>query len=168
MLRLRQLSYADKDALTKYLQEWYVNGEPIVPSNTDMSRYESFESMVDRLNSTEVDEDWVPTTTLFCFEDEMIVGAVDIRHYLNQRLVNIGGHVGYGVCKSRRGQGIASLMLQVAKAFLKEIGVDKVLMTTNPKNVASQKVIKHSGGYEIESYVKKNGNLVSRFEIPND
>lgn len=57
MLRLRQLSYADKDALTKYLQEWYVNGEPIVPSNTDMSRYESFESMVDRLNSTEVDED---------------------------------------------------------------------------------------------------------------
>ena len=24
-------------------------------------------------------------------------------------------------------------------------------MTTNPKNVASQKVIKHSGGYEIES-----------------
>lgn len=72
------------------------------------------------------------------------------------------------MCKSRRGQGIASLMLQEAKAFLKEIGVDKVLMTTNPKNVASQKVIKHSGGYEIESYVKKNGNLVSRFEIPND
>lgn len=63
--------------------------------------------------------------------------------------------VGYGVCKSRRGQGIASLMLQEAKAFLKEIGVDKVLMTTNPKNVASQKVIKHSGGYEIESYVKR-------------
>ena len=46
-------------------------------------------------------------------------------------------------------------MLQEAKAFLKEIGVDKVLMTTNPKNVASQKVIKHSGGYEIESYVKR-------------
>ena len=59
------------------------------------------------------------------------------------------------MCKSRRGQGIASLMLQEAKAFLKEIGVDKVLMTTNPKNVASQKVIKHSGGYEIESYVKR-------------
>lgn len=56
MLRLRQLSYADKDALTKYLQEWYVNDEPIVPSNTDMSRYESFESMVDHLNSTEVDD----------------------------------------------------------------------------------------------------------------
>ena len=29
-------------------------------------------------------------------------------------------------------------MLQEAKAFLKEIGVDKVLMTTNPKNVASK------------------------------
>ena len=112
MLRLRQLSYADKDALTKYLQEWYVNDEPIVPSNTDMSRYESFESMVDHLNSTEVDDGWVPTTTLFCFENDMIVGAVDIRHYLNQRLVNIGGHVGYGVCRSRRGQGIASLMLK--------------------------------------------------------
>ena len=45
-------------------------------------------------------------------------------------------------------------MLQEAKAFLKEIGVDKVLMTTNPKTLLS-KVIKHSGGYEIESYVKR-------------
>ena len=70
MLRLRQLSYADKRCFNRSTPKWYVNGEPIVPSNTDMSRYESFESMVDRLNSTEVDEDWVPTTTLFCFEDD--------------------------------------------------------------------------------------------------
>ena len=46
-------------------------------------------------------------------------------------------------------------MLQEAKAFLKEIGVDKVLMTTNPKTLPLKKVIKHSGGYEIESYVKR-------------
>lgn len=168
MLNLRQLSYSDKVALMKYLQEWYVHDEPIVPSNTDLSKYESFEHMVDHLNNIEVDDDWVPTTTLFCFENGAIVGAVDIRHHLNRRLVNIGGHVGYGVCQSRRGHGIASFMLQETKLLLKELGVNKVLMTTNPKNTASQKVIKKHGGYEIEPYVKKNGNLVSRFEISNE
>ncbi|UDI79059.1 GNAT family N-acetyltransferase [Staphylococcus taiwanensis] len=168
MPKLRQLRYSDKDALMEYLQEWYNNDEPIVPSNTDLSRYSSFEEMVDYLNKETTDKDWVPTTTRFCFIDDQIVGAVDIRHHLNRRLVNIGGHVGYGVAQSFRGRGIASFMLQEAKVFLKEMGVDKVLMTTNPKNIASQKVIKHSGGYEIESYIKKNGNLVSRFEIPND
>ena len=30
----------------------------------------------------------------------IIMSAVDIRHQLNDKLSNIGGHVGYGVAKS--------------------------------------------------------------------
>ena len=48
------------------------------------------------------------------------------------------------------------------------MGIHKVLMTCNPYNYASQKVIKKHGGYEINSYIKKNGQPVSRFEILND
>ncbi|BGE83357.1 GNAT family N-acetyltransferase [Staphylococcus petrasii] len=168
MPELRQLSYQDEEALVQYLKEWYDNEEKIVPSNTDLAKYDSFKQMIDELNKEEADADWVPTTTLFYFKDDQIVGAVDIRHKLNKRLTNIGGHVGYGVRKSYRGQGIASTMLTEAMKILKTLGVETVLMTCNPKNYASQAVMKHCGGYEITPYTKKNGNLVSRFEIPNE
>lgn len=168
MTELRQLKYSDQSAFRRYIQEWYDHQETVVPSNTDLAQYASFENMVDELNKTEVEEGWVPSTTLFYFKDKQIVGAVNIRHKLNQRLTNIGGHVGYGVAKSYRGQGIATFMLKEAKHILKELKVDKILMTCNPKNEASKAVITSCGGYPIESYTKKNGNLVSRFVIPNE
>ena len=59
-------------------------------------------------------------------------------------------------------------MLEEALNRLNNMGVHKVLMTCNPYNFASQAVIKKHGGYEIKSYIKKNGQPVSRFEIPND
>ena len=168
MLELRPLRNKDEVALRHYVEAWYHNNEPIVPNNTDLANYTSFKHMVEELNNKGVHKDWVPTTTLFCFKNDEIVGAVDIRHQLNQRLTNIGGHVGSGVVKSQRGQGIALYMLKEAKKILKELNVDKVLMTCNHKNYASQAVIKHCAGYEIAPYIKKNGQLVSRFEIPND
>ena len=45
-------------------------------------------------------------------------------------------------------------MLEEALNRLNKMGIHKVLMTCNPYNDASQKVIKH-GGYEINSYIKK-------------
>lgn len=48
-----------------------------------------------------------------------ILGAVDIRHELNHRLRNIGGHIGYGVARSYRGKGYASTLLGQALDYLK-------------------------------------------------
>ncbi|MDU5983698.1 MAG: GNAT family N-acetyltransferase, partial [Staphylococcus epidermidis] len=108
-----------------------------------------------------------PTTTLFYFKDSIIIGAVDIRHQLNDKLSNIGGHVGYGVAKSYRGKGYATILLEKALDELKTLNVEVVLMTCNPLNFASQTVMKKCGGYQIESYIKKNGKPVHRYHIPN-
>ncbi|MBE9453301.1 GNAT family N-acetyltransferase, partial [Staphylococcus epidermidis] len=97
MEEIRSITYQDKEAYYYYIQEWYENEEKVVPGNTDIANYSSFNNMVDRLNCSEVDEGFVPTTTLFYFKDSIIIGAVDIRHQLNDKLSNIGGHVGYGV-----------------------------------------------------------------------
>ena len=168
MLELRKLEYKDKESLIRYLQYWYDNNEKIVPSNVDVAHYQYFQQMVEQLHHPPVNMNTVPSTTLFYFKNDDIVGAVNIRHELNDKLKNIGGHVGYGVAKPYRGNGYASSMLEEALNRLNKMGIHKVLMTCNPYNYASQKVIKKHGGYEINSYIKKNGQPVSRFEIPND
>ena len=52
-------------------------------------------------------------------------------------------------------------MLGHALDILKTKQVKYVLMTCNPKNFSSQKVILYYGGYEIEPYIKKNGHLLN-------
>ena len=86
-----------------------------------------------------------------------ISGAVDIRHELNHRLSNIGGHVGYGVASSYRGKGYASILLGQALNYLKSLNVETVLMTTNPFNYASQNVIKSTVAMKSNPILKRMG-----------
>ena len=62
MEEIRPITYQDKEAYYYYIQEWYENEEKVIPGNTDIANYNSFNNMVDRLNSSEVDEGFVPTT----------------------------------------------------------------------------------------------------------
>ena len=66
--------------------------------------------------------------------------------------------MGYGVAKSYRGKGYATILLEKALDELKTLNVEVVLMTCNPL-IASQTVMKKCGGYQIESYIKKMVNL---------
>lgn len=168
MEALRKLTYEDEEAFMKYIQEWYDNNDKVIPTNTNLKEYNTYKELVDKLNKENADENLVPATTLFYFVDGHIVGALDIRHELNQRLSNIGGHIGYGVAPSYRGRGYAHTLLGEALIFLKKMNVKHVRLTTNPLNYASQKVIKDHGGFEIEPYIKKNGGKVNRYEIIND
>ncbi|MDU4968673.1 MAG: GNAT family N-acetyltransferase, partial [Staphylococcus epidermidis] len=56
MEEIRPITYQDKEAYYYYIQEWYENEEKVIPGNTDIANYNSFNNMVDRLNSSEVDE----------------------------------------------------------------------------------------------------------------
>jgi predicted acetyltransferase len=67
------------------------------------------------------------------------------------------GHIGYSVVPWRRRRGFATLAL---KLMLEEIrsaqlqGLDYVEITTNPDNLASQKVIERNAGVVIERFTK--------------
>ena len=142
MFELRKLEYKDKESLNRYLQYWYDNNEKIIPANIDLAHYQSFEQMLEQLNHLPMNANIVPSTTLFYFKNDDIVGAVNIRHKLNDKLKNIGGHVGYGVAKPYRGNGYASNMLEEALNRLNKMGIHKVLMTCNPYNYPTQSEIK--------------------------
>ena len=88
----------------------------------------------------------VPESVFWVIEDGQMVGRISIRHYLNDKLKNQGGHIGYQVASSFRRKGLAKQILKLSLLEAKQIGLSKVLLTTDKSNVASQKVIEANNG----------------------
>ncbi len=66
---------------------------------------------------------------------------------LNEATRIEGGHIGYYVRPSARGQGLATLALSLALQEIVKVGVRSVMLTTNPSNLGSIRVIEDNGGY---------------------
>ena len=89
----------------------------------------------------------VPSTFLFAFTGERIVGRVSIRHRLNDFLLRVGGHIGYVVVPEFRRQGHATAILRLALRFAHDtLGHDRVLVTCDDDNIGSIKTIENNGG----------------------
>ena len=91
---------------------------------------------------------FVTCTTRF-LEDEAngdLLGLFNFRHTLNANLKRFGGHVGYSVRPSARGNGYAKRLLRDAMEMARELGVGPMLVTCAPENVPSARVIEACGG----------------------
>jgi predicted acetyltransferase len=94
-----------------------------------------------------VQELWgVPSTVLWYVAGDFYLGTLVIRHRLTRELAEVGGHVGYHVVAPWRRQGHAVRMLTAGLAECRRLGLDRVLLTVDPGNVASRKVILANGG----------------------
>lgn len=95
-----------------------------------------------------------------------ILGMVNIRHYLNERLLRTSGHIGYSIRPSERNKGYGKLQLKLALDFIKSIGVKDVLITCDESNLISAKLIESCGG-ELEGivHVPVLGCMVKRYWI---
>jgi predicted acetyltransferase len=52
-----------------------------------------------------------------------------------------GGHIGYSIRASERGKGYGTKMLKMVLPKVKELEIDRALITCDDTNIASQKVI---------------------------
>lgn len=73
-------------------------------------------------------------------------GALDLRHYLTPRLLSGGGHIGYGIRPSLRGNHFAPYMLGLGLEKAKEMGIEKGLVCCDEDNPASARTIEDCGG----------------------
>jgi len=64
------------------------------------------------------------------------------------------GHIGYGVVPWKQGLGYASLALKETLLDARGEGLSYVEVTTDPANVASQRVIRANGGVFVERFTK--------------
>lgn len=114
-----------------------------------------------------IPSDHVPSSFLIAFNmSGKIVGRVSIRHFLNKALLEVGGHIGYGVCPSFRKKGYATNILKEALLYLKKIDpkIEKALVTCDDGNIGSQKTIEKNRG-ELENILQVNNVKKRRYWI---
>ena len=113
--------------------------------------------------------DLVPDSTFFCLDEErnIFVGAVNIRHYLNESLWLDGGHIGDGVRPSERRKGIATQMIHLALMECKKLGIENVLMVCDKENIGSAKSIIKNGGV-LDNEINVDGVVEQRYWISID
>ena len=83
-------------------------------------------------------------------ETREIIGMIQLRCALNDYLKDFGGHIGYSIVPSKRRQGYGVQMLQACLIEAKKQGLTKVLLTCDPENTGSRKIIQANGGTYAE------------------
>jgi len=97
--------------------------------------------------------------------DNRIVGIIDLRHHINHPILGTwGGHCGYSVRPSERGKGYAKEMLRLNIQNAKALGIEKLLVTCDADNIASEKTILGNGGV-FESTIQVEGTEMKRYWI---
>ena len=161
------LSYADE--IIKYKEESLAES-PIINGSAGLDRLSSIEIWLQELKKRScedtVPKGLVPSSTYLGVreKDNYIVGMIDIRHYLNEYLTQVGGHIGYGVRKTERNKGYAKQMLKLALEKCKELKIKRVLITCDEDNIASEKVIL-SANAKLEDIRNVDGENKKRFWI---
>ncbi|TFB21744.1 GNAT family N-acetyltransferase [Filobacillus milosensis] len=152
----------------EYMEEWAHYKEKVVPTilRNAGNSYPDFVQNVQKASEGQVLEGWVANSTYFLIdENNNILGSCNLRHDLNQKLLEIGGHCGYGVRPTERGKGYATEILKQSLDILRGIGIKRALITCNDDNIASRKVILNNDGVQDESFTEEDDTIVNRFWI---
>lgn len=88
----------------------------------------------------------VHATHWWIVEDDTYLGAIDLRHELNDFLLRAGGHIGYSVRPSARRRGLATWALATVLPEARALGLTRVLLTCDDTNTASARTIERNGG----------------------
>ncbi len=157
-----------KEQICDMLEAWYSTGEEIIPYAIRRLDYHDFDNYCRNIEVKDTSEGLVPDSTFFCLDLDrnIMVGAVNIRHFLNESLLLNGGHIGDGVVPLERRKGIATAMIGLALEECKKLGIDRVLMVCDKNNVGSAKSIINNGGI-LENEVVVDGVTEQRYWIEN-
>ena len=97
-----------KKEVEEYLQEFLDNGENEIAGDGGLDRIKDFDKWLEKvkndLSIDTIDKDRIPATVYLTIRksDKKIVGNLQIRHFLNGKLLNYGGHIGDSVRPSER------------------------------------------------------------------
>lgn len=165
-LALIKMTEDYRPQLIDMMDEWCASGETIIPHAIIKTDYHDFPNYLKSLEVTKADGVMIPDSTFFCLDVQrnILVGAVNIRHYLNDSLLLSGGHIGDGVRPSERRKGIATQMIGLALDECRKLGIERVLMTCAKENIGSAKSIVNNGGV-LENEVVVDGGVKQRYWI---
>ncbi len=152
------------------LEDFKINQSEFAGTGS-LEEYESYDDWLEYrnlyLDKKTVPEGRVMSTVYFLSNDDetRIYGSIDIRHQLNDYLLNYGGHIGYAIRPSERKKGCATKILNLGLEKCCELEIEKVLVVCNKKNIASAKTIKNNFGILENEILDSESKTVQRYWI---
>jgi predicted acetyltransferase len=111
---------------------------------------ERFPEFVRRLNGQSkglyLPKGLIPQSVFWLVDGNTYIGKLDIRHKLNKKLRNLGGHIGYYIRPDKRRKGYGRQILRLGLLKAKQLGIKNALITCDITNVGSKKIIEANGG----------------------
>lgn len=170
-LKLIKLTKAYENQLGEMIDEWradqelnHTNHSPWAIFKND---YHDFDYYLENLEVKEEADGKVPDSVFFLLDTDRnrLLGAINIRHYLNDELRKEGGHIGDGIRPTERRKGYATEMIRLALIECRKLGIDKVLMTCDKDNIGSAKSIINNGGILENEFINSDGEIEQRYWI---
>ena len=170
-VKLIKLSKEYYTQLAEMIDEWKADLESNQgnrsPQAIFKNDYHDFEYYLKNLEVNEPKDGKVPDSVYFLLDVErnILIGAVNIRHCLNDYLLKYGGHIGDGVRPSERRKGYATEMIRLALMECRKLGINRVLFVCDKTNIGSAKSILKNGGVLENEFVDENGKIKQRYWI---
>ena len=152
---LEEPSLERKDEIIEYLDEFVkynsnINGTGLLDKIYDGY---TFEEALERCLNMKNEEyaksiNRVPGKTFLLIRknDNKIVGTINIRWNLSEKMLEFGGHIGYGIRPTERRKGYNKIQLYLVLLEAQKLNLDKVMLDCSVDNLGSDKTIKALGG----------------------
>ena len=146
-----------KEDAIAYINEFLEYGSNINGAGGLHRFLDDYEGWLKKLEADYVrvpSEEKVPARTYFLVResDGRIVGMINIRLALNERLSKYGGHIGYSIRPTERGKGYNNVNLYLGLKVLDRHGIEKAFLDADLDNPASWKTMEAMGGVRVREY----------------
>lgn len=169
-LELRPFDERDREEVARMVHAFRDSGKPFLEHyEVDWNRDDAFTTFLGMVRDHEqgrsLPEGWVPASWFGVFLGRRLIGWLSIRHRLTDALREFGGHVGYGLHPDERGKGYGTVMLALGLVRARALGLDRVLITCDPENIPSARVIEKNGGVFDSESPTVLGRMTRRYWI---
>ena len=135
-----------------------------------LENYQGWLELIEKDKTRILNEERVPSETYYLVnEQNNILGMLNIRLQLNEKLKEYGGHIGYGIRPSERRKGYNKINLYLGLLRCQELGLKEVLLDCRSDNEGSYRTMEALGGIRIKEYYSEtHGYNVYRYLINVD
>ena len=146
-----------QESAISFINEFYEYNSNINGTGGLQKYLDNYDEWLEKLEEDykrEPNEEKVPARTYFLVResDNKIVGMINIRLTLNEKLKKYGGHIGYSIRPTERGKGYNKINLYLGLKICQKYGIKEVFMDADKENPASWKTMESLGGINIQEY----------------
>lgn len=101
------------------------------------------------------------TFLLIRANDNKIIGTINVRWNLTEKMKQFGGNIGYGIRPTERRKGYNKVNLYLGLIEAQKLGLDKVMLDCDVKNLGSDKTILALGGILERTEVNPDDGILT-------